>query len=152
MVIPPPAGGALPLTRAESSEAKGGNRPIDRPDARTITATGRSVGRRRHAATDAPDEGQRRTHRGLSQLSLAARVGSTGRHISFPETGRSRPSRQTLLRLADTLGIGRRDANELLYAAGDGKESRRGCRERRRPLRLRHDARTAGAAKRRNPA
>jgi transcriptional regulator with XRE-family HTH domain len=61
---------------------------------------------------------QWRTHRGLSQLSLAARVGSTSRHISFLETGRSRPSRQMVLRLAETLDIGRRDANELLHAAG----------------------------------
>jgi transcriptional regulator with XRE-family HTH domain len=61
---------------------------------------------------------QWRTHRGLSQLGLAARVGSTGRHISFLETGRSRPSRQMVLRLADTLGIARRDANDLLHAAG----------------------------------
>ncbi|OLB66898.1 MAG: hypothetical protein AUI10_01470 [Actinobacteria bacterium 13_2_20CM_2_72_6] len=59
-----------------------------------------------------------RRHRGLSQLGLAAQVGSTGRHISFLETGRSRPSRQLVLRLADTLGMGLREANELLHAAG----------------------------------
>jgi transcriptional regulator with XRE-family HTH domain len=56
--------------------------------------------------------------RGLSQLSLAGQVGSTGRHISFLETGRSRPSRQMVLRLADTLGVGLAEANELLHAAG----------------------------------
>jgi transcriptional regulator with XRE-family HTH domain len=61
---------------------------------------------------------QWRQDRGLSQLSLAGRVGSTGRHISFLETGRSRPSRQMVLRLADTLGIGLRDTNDLLHAAG----------------------------------
>ena len=61
---------------------------------------------------------QWRQHRGLSQLSLAGQVGSTGRHISFLETGRSRPSRQMVLRLADTLGLGVRDTNELLHAAG----------------------------------
>jgi transcriptional regulator with XRE-family HTH domain len=61
---------------------------------------------------------QWREHRGLSQLSLAGRVGSTARHLSFLETGRSRPSRQMVLRLADCLGMGRRDANELLHAAG----------------------------------
>lgn len=61
---------------------------------------------------------QWRRHRGLSQLGLATQVGSTGRHISFLETGRSRPSRQMVLRLADTLDMGRRDANELLHAAG----------------------------------
>ncbi len=61
---------------------------------------------------------QWRQHRGLSQLALAGQVGSTGRHISFLETGRSRPSRQMVLRLADTLDIGVRGANELLHAAG----------------------------------
>lgn len=61
---------------------------------------------------------QWRQHRGLSQLSLAGRVGSTGRHISFLETGRSRPNRQMVLRLADTLGMGLREANDLLNAAG----------------------------------
>ncbi len=61
---------------------------------------------------------QWRQHRGLSQLSLAGQVGSTGRHISFLETGRSRPSRQMVLRLADTLGMGLRETNELLHAAG----------------------------------
>jgi transcriptional regulator with XRE-family HTH domain len=61
---------------------------------------------------------QWRQHRGLSQLGLAGQVGSTGRHISFLETGRSRPSRQMVLRLADALGIAPQDANDLLHAAG----------------------------------
>jgi transcriptional regulator with XRE-family HTH domain len=61
---------------------------------------------------------QWRQHRGLSQLSLAGQVGSTARHISFLETGRSRPSRQMVLRLADSLDTGLREANELLHAAG----------------------------------
>jgi transcriptional regulator with XRE-family HTH domain len=61
---------------------------------------------------------QWRQQRGLSQLSLAGQVGSTGRHISFLETGRSRPSRQMVLRLADALAVGLRDTNDLLHAAG----------------------------------
>jgi transcriptional regulator with XRE-family HTH domain len=59
-----------------------------------------------------------RRHRGLSQLGLAGRVGSTARHISFLETGRSRPSRPMVLRLADTLDVGLRETNALLHAAG----------------------------------
>jgi transcriptional regulator with XRE-family HTH domain len=59
-----------------------------------------------------------RRHRGISQLGLAGQVGSTGRHISFLETGRSRPSRQMVLRLAEALGVGLRECNQLLYAAG----------------------------------
>jgi transcriptional regulator with XRE-family HTH domain len=61
---------------------------------------------------------QWRQHQGLSQLGLAGLVGSTGRHISFLETGRSRPSRQMVLRLAETFGLGVRDTNDLLHAAG----------------------------------
>ncbi len=61
---------------------------------------------------------QWRHRRGLSQLALAGLVGSTGRHISFLETGRSRPSRQMALRLASALDIGLREANALLHAAG----------------------------------
>jgi transcriptional regulator with XRE-family HTH domain len=61
---------------------------------------------------------QWRQHRGLSQLALAVKVGSTSRHISFLETGRSRPSRQMVLRLSDVLEVGLRDRNHLLHAAG----------------------------------
>jgi len=61
---------------------------------------------------------QWRRHRGLSQLALAGRVGSTARHLSFLETGRSRPSRQMVLRLGEALGVGLREVNELLHAAG----------------------------------
>jgi transcriptional regulator with XRE-family HTH domain len=59
-----------------------------------------------------------RRHRGLSQLGLAVQVGSTARHISFLETGRSRPSRQMVLRLGEALGVGLRESNHLLHAAG----------------------------------
>ena len=56
--------------------------------------------------------------RGLSPLSLANRVGSTPRHISFLETGRSRPGRDMVLRLADVLDASLRSCNPLLQAAG----------------------------------
>jgi transcriptional regulator with XRE-family HTH domain len=59
-----------------------------------------------------------RIHRGLSQLALAAAVGSTARHLSFLETGRSRPSRQMVLRLGDALAVPLRERNQLLHAAG----------------------------------
>ena len=61
---------------------------------------------------------QWRRRRGLSQLRLAAEVGSTPRHISFLETGRSRPSREMVARLGAVLGISLREQNELLHAAG----------------------------------
>jgi transcriptional regulator with XRE-family HTH domain len=59
-----------------------------------------------------------RRYRGLSQLGLAFQVGSTPRHVSFLETGRSRPSRQMVLRLGETLGVPLRGRNQLLAAAG----------------------------------
>jgi transcriptional regulator with XRE-family HTH domain len=61
---------------------------------------------------------QWRRVRGHSQLRLAAEASSTPRHISFLETGRSRPSRDMVLRLADVLDVPLRDRNVLLHAAG----------------------------------
>ncbi len=61
---------------------------------------------------------QWRQRRGLSQLALAGLVGSTTRHISFLETGRSRPSHHMTMRLATALDVGLRESNELLRAAG----------------------------------
>jgi transcriptional regulator with XRE-family HTH domain len=59
-----------------------------------------------------------RAHRGISQLALAAKVGSTPRHLSFLETGRSRPSRDMVLRLGEALDVTLRERNQLLQAAG----------------------------------
>jgi transcriptional regulator with XRE-family HTH domain len=59
----------------------------------------------------------RRT-RGVSQLALATRLGVSARHLSFVETGRSSPSREMVLRLADGLDVPLRDQNALLMAAG----------------------------------
>ncbi len=59
-----------------------------------------------------------RGHRRMSQLDLSTRAGVTPRHVSFVETGRSKPSRELLRALADTLDIPLRDRNELYLAAG----------------------------------
>ena len=56
--------------------------------------------------------------RGMSQLHLAHAAGVSGRHVSFLETGRSRPSRSMVLRLAETLDLPLRERNALLFAAG----------------------------------
>jgi transcriptional regulator with XRE-family HTH domain len=56
--------------------------------------------------------------RGLSQLELALRVGSTPRHISFLETGRSRSGNEMVIRLASELDVPPREQNALLEAAG----------------------------------
>jgi transcriptional regulator with XRE-family HTH domain len=54
----------------------------------------------------------------MSQLDLAVAADVSSRHVSFLETGRSRPSREMILRLAATLDVPLRDQNELLRAAG----------------------------------
>ncbi|MFD7079563.1 helix-turn-helix domain-containing protein [Streptomyces sp. NPDC059918] len=59
-----------------------------------------------------------RERRGISQLELAGRADSSSRHISFVETGRSRPSKEMVLRLADHLDVPVRERNTLLLAAG----------------------------------
>ncbi|MBC9713419.1 helix-turn-helix transcriptional regulator [Streptomyces sp. TRM66268-LWL] len=59
-----------------------------------------------------------REQRRISQLELALRADSSARHISFVETGRSRPSEEFLLRIADHLDVPVRERNALLLAAG----------------------------------
>jgi hypothetical protein len=54
----------------------------------------------------------------MSQLDLASAAMTTPRHMSFVETGRSRPSREMVLRLAGALDVPLRDRNGLLLAAG----------------------------------
>src|SRR5262249_10461315 len=56
--------------------------------------------------------------RGLSRLALANLVGTSPRHLSFIETGRSRPRREMVLRLVDVLDVPLRGRNEWLGAAG----------------------------------
>lgn len=59
-----------------------------------------------------------RERAGMSQLDLALRADSSSRHISFIETGRSRPSRSMVLRLAEHLDVPVRERNALLVSAG----------------------------------
>lgn len=59
-----------------------------------------------------------RRQRGLSQLDLALVADVSSRHVSFLETGRSRPSPEMVLRLAAALGVSLRRTNEMLRAAG----------------------------------
>jgi Predicted transcriptional regulators len=59
-----------------------------------------------------------RQHRRLSQLDLAQEAQISTRHLSFVETGRSVPSREMVIRLAERLNVPLRDRNALLVAAG----------------------------------
>jgi transcriptional regulator with XRE-family HTH domain len=59
-----------------------------------------------------------RLRRRMSQLDLAGEADISTRHLSFVETGRSAPSREMVLRLAERLEIPLRERNALLVAAG----------------------------------
>jgi transcriptional regulator with XRE-family HTH domain len=59
-----------------------------------------------------------RRRRRLSQMELALEAGVSTRHLSFVETGRSRPSAEMVLHLAERLDVPLRERNDLLLAAG----------------------------------
>jgi transcriptional regulator with XRE-family HTH domain len=61
---------------------------------------------------------QWRERRRLSQLELALDAEISARHLSFVETGRSAPSREMILRLAEQLEVPLRERNHLLVAGG----------------------------------
>jgi transcriptional regulator with XRE-family HTH domain len=93
-----------------------GGAPASHYDAPMNTAT-HSVGR---AAPQPFGDCLRhwRQHRRLSQLDLAQEAEISTRHLSFVETGRSVPSREMVLRLAERLEVPLRERNTLLVAAG----------------------------------
>ena len=59
-----------------------------------------------------------REQRRLSQLDLATRTEVSARHVSFVETGRSKPTRAMLLKLCEQLDIPLRERNSVLLAGG----------------------------------
>jgi transcriptional regulator with XRE-family HTH domain len=59
-----------------------------------------------------------RERRRLTQFDLGLEAGISARHLSFVETGRSKPGREMLLKVAERLEIPFRDRNQLLLAAG----------------------------------
>ncbi|HEY2437988.1 MAG TPA: helix-turn-helix transcriptional regulator [Solirubrobacteraceae bacterium] len=59
-----------------------------------------------------------RQRRNVSQLELSLSAAVSSRHVSFIETGRARPSREMVLRLAEELEVPLRERNSLLLAAG----------------------------------
>jgi transcriptional regulator with XRE-family HTH domain len=70
----------------------------------------------------APDVGRQlrewRERRRRTQLDLALDAGISARHLSFVETGRSKPGRDMLVRALRELDVPYREQNELLLAAG----------------------------------
>ena len=61
---------------------------------------------------------QWRARRHVTQLELALDAGISARHLSFVETGRSKPGREMLLRVLEQLKVPFREQNRLLLAAG----------------------------------
>jgi len=59
-----------------------------------------------------------RQRRRLSQLDLALEADVSARHLSFVETGRSQPSRELVIDLAEQLEVPLRERNAMLLAAG----------------------------------
>jgi transcriptional regulator with XRE-family HTH domain len=59
-----------------------------------------------------------RDARGKSQFALSLNCGLSQRHLSFIENGRSTPSRQALVQIAQALDIPLRERNNLLLSAG----------------------------------
>ncbi len=59
-----------------------------------------------------------RERRRLSQLDLSIRADISTRHLSFVETGRSRPTPEMILKLTETLDVPLRERNQLLLAGG----------------------------------
>jgi transcriptional regulator with XRE-family HTH domain len=61
---------------------------------------------------------QWRERRRMTQLELALEAEVSARHLSFVETGRSKPGREMLLRVLERLEVPFRERNRLLVAAG----------------------------------
>ena len=59
-----------------------------------------------------------REDRRRSQMDLAIDVGVSTRHLSFVETGKSKPSPELVLALAEHLDVPLRERNSMLLAAG----------------------------------
>ncbi|NJN51292.1 MAG: helix-turn-helix transcriptional regulator [Gammaproteobacteria bacterium] len=59
-----------------------------------------------------------RRERGKSQLEVSHISGYSQRHVSFLESGRSQPTRTTVITLAEALDVPVKDRNQLLHAAG----------------------------------
>jgi len=90
-----------------------------RYDPLMITTSSLSAPPSPHAARSASDLLREwRLRRRMSQLDLACEAEISTRHLSFLETGRSQPSREMLLRLAERLEIPLRERNALLMAGG----------------------------------
>ncbi len=87
-----------------------------------LLTEGARLGDMQSDATRAPGFGDLlrdwRQRRSVSQLELSLDSRISARHLSFVETGRSNPSREVVVRLADKLEVPLRERNAMLLAAG----------------------------------
>lgn len=94
----------------------------DVDDRRPLEATRRTARRKTAAGAGGSELGALlkdwRALRGKSQLHLALEAEVSPRHLAFIESGRTTPSQEMVLRLADALLLGLRERNVLLVAAG----------------------------------
>ncbi|WP_179817368.1 helix-turn-helix transcriptional regulator [Allostreptomyces psammosilenae] len=111
-----------PGGRAAAGARPGGGGPAGRSTGRAAGGTPAGDGAVDERAAGGPRVGALlrhwRTRRRLTQLELALRAETSARHLSFVETGRSQPSREMLLRLAEQLDVPVRERNALLVAGG----------------------------------
>ncbi len=61
----------------------------------------------------------------ISQMDLALDIDISSKHLSFVETGRSKPSRDLVLKIANSLELPYRHRNAFLMAAGTLPSSRK---------------------------
>jgi transcriptional regulator with XRE-family HTH domain len=115
----PPAGG---VPRPGTPDPAGRAAAHDRHHAAATTATATRPAAAKPATPADAHFGDLlrawRQTRHVSQLELSSVSGVSTRHLSFMETGRAKPSRDMVLRLADELEIPLKDQNTLLVAAG----------------------------------
>ncbi|MGW6710095.1 helix-turn-helix domain-containing protein [Streptomyces sp. NPDC054956] len=86
--------------------------------ATTAAATNANANANARPSPFAREMRRRRSLRRMSQLELATLAGTTQRHLSFIESGRSVPGRAMVVRLAESLGLTLRERNSLLLTAG----------------------------------
>ena len=93
-----------------------------------------------------------RERRRLSQLDLAIQADISARHLSFVETGRSKPTSQMILRLSEHLDVPLRDRNNLLLAGGFAPAYQEGALDAPELATIRATLRQVLAAHEPNPA
>lgn len=93
-----------------------------------------------------------RARAGLSQMALALEAGMSQRHVSFLETGRAQPRRDTILRLAGALQLSPQETDACLAAAGFAPARRDRSRDPTPPAEMQAAARRILALQTRTPA